>query len=217
MLGIQREEGAGELAQFAEIQQALVAALRQILQRVLEQRSGQPFHHFAKAGDQAAVGIPHQTRIAGLAQQAGQGGIAQADVEQSLHHAWHGDGRTGAHRHDQRLARVAKQVAGGLLQRRNAGVEQRADALLAMVGIVRAQHQGGGHGQAGLRHAQQVEGLGAHGVAVGRNAVAHEGRVVGLAGGSRVGDQVEVVGPGKGMVGRHAGTPVFRKAIWRSA
>ena len=213
MLLVEQQKALRQFAQLAEVQLALVTALGDALQFVFEQRCRQARHHFAIAGDQAAVGVPDQARIAGLAQQAGQGGIAQADVQQGFHHARHGNRCAGADRHDQRLARIAQLLPGGLFQRRQAGLAQRCLVLLAVVGKVGAHDQRCRYRQAGLRHAQQVPGLGAHAVTAG---------IVGQAVLLRAGgiDQVEMLWPecGTGVQGGvHAWTPVFSNAIWRRA
>ena len=97
VLQIEGEKALAQLAQLAEVQQAFVPAQRGAADFVFEQGARQTSHHLAIGGDQAAVSVPHQARVACLAQQAGQRCLAQAHVEQRLHHAGHGHGRTRTH------------------------------------------------------------------------------------------------------------------------
>ena len=163
-LGVQGQKAARELAQLGKVQQALVPALGDAGDLVLEQRGGQACHDFAIAGHQAAVGVPGHARVAGLAHQAGQGVVAQADVEQGFEHAGHGHRRAGSHRQDQRVAFVAKQQAGAFFERGQAHGEHGQQAVLWGVAVVRTDDQRGGHVEPGLGHALQVVALATHGV-----------------------------------------------------
>ena len=58
VLLVEQQKALCQFAQLAEVQLALVTALGHALQLVFEQRGWQAFHHFAIAGDQAAVGVP---------------------------------------------------------------------------------------------------------------------------------------------------------------
>ena len=203
---VQRQKAAAEGAQLAEIEFALVPALGGFGQGLLEQVAGHARHHFTVGGDEPAVGIPHQAGVAGLAQQAGQGLLAQADVEQGFHHAGHGHGGTGAHRHDERVAHIAKAHAGELLQGWHAHGVQGHQAGLRVAGVVGADDQGRGHGQPELGHFEQVVGFGAH--------VLHTGLVACRVHGRRS-DEKKVRRPAACVC--HGVIPVFWKTSSRRA
>ena len=66
--------------------------------------------------DEAAVGVVAEALVAGQADQSLQGGLVEAQVEDGIHHAGHGQGRARAHRDQQRIAVPAELLAGLLLQ-----------------------------------------------------------------------------------------------------
>jgi hypothetical protein len=63
--------------------------------------------------DEAPVGVVAEALVAGLGDQALQGVGVQAQVEDGVHHARHGHGGAGAHRHQQRVVAAAEGLAGG--------------------------------------------------------------------------------------------------------
>ncbi len=71
---------------------------------------------FAEQLDKAAVGVVTEAFVAGQLDQARQGGFVQAQVQDGVHHARHGHGGAGAHRHQQGIGRAAELLAGFLLQ-----------------------------------------------------------------------------------------------------
>jgi hypothetical protein len=169
------EVAGGELAQRREVEHALVAlaALATLaahgLEVGVEMLRVDPGDHLAIAGDQAPVGIPGQARMAADAQQAGQRGLGEADVEQGLHHPRHRHRRTRAHRQQQRMARVAEAQPAQALQlgerRPPRGLGERAGFGTPSG----ADHEGRGHRQAERGHAREVPRLGAErlGAAIG--------------------------------------------------
>jgi hypothetical protein len=85
----QREMALRQLAQVLEAEVALVEATERCVRGLLEGARRHAGHQFAEAGHQAPVGVSHMARVAGLAQQAVHRGVAQAHVEQRVHHARH--------------------------------------------------------------------------------------------------------------------------------
>jgi hypothetical protein len=67
--------------------------------------------------DQAAVGVPGEPVVAGLLGQALHRLVGEADVEDGVHHAGHGELGTGADRHEQGVVGLAELLAHALLQR----------------------------------------------------------------------------------------------------
>ena len=67
-------------------------------------------------GDEAAVGVEGEALVAGLLGQALDGLVVEAEVEDGVHHAGHGELGPGAHRDEQRVAGVADRLAHGLLE-----------------------------------------------------------------------------------------------------
>ena len=66
--------------------------------------------------DEAAVGVIAETLVTGQLDQASQRLFVQTQIEDGVHHAWHGHRGTRAHRDQQRVAGTAKLLAGFLLQ-----------------------------------------------------------------------------------------------------
>ena len=67
--------------------------------------------HFAEHLDEAAVAVVGEARVAGLGHQALDGFVVQAEVEDGVHHAGHGELRAGAHAEQQRVRGVAELLA----------------------------------------------------------------------------------------------------------
>ena len=202
---VQGQKAAGELAQLAEIEQPLILALGDSGDLGLEQAGGQPGHHFAVAGHQAPVGVPGHARVAGLAHQAGQGVVAQPDVEQGFEHARHRHRGARAHRQDERVAVVAKQQVGAFLQRVQTHGKHWQITILRGVGVVRSDDQCHRDVEPGLGHAVQVVAFGTHGVRRGLVQVLACGRA----------HKVQMLG--QTGAGLHADIPVLLSTIWRSA
>src|SRR5437764_13543754 len=100
-------------------------------------------HHVSVHLYEAAERIKCKPRIAAPLGQPLYAEIVQAEVENCLHHAGHGDGRTRAHRDEERIARVAEWFSRGLFAasaiqshllleaRRRLGAGQDVDAAAA--------------------------------------------------------------------------------------
>ncbi len=73
-------------------------------------------HHVGVHHDQTAVGVIHETRVAGLLDHARKRGGAKADVEDGIHHARHGGAGTGTAAHQQRVVRIAEFLAHDLFR-----------------------------------------------------------------------------------------------------
>ncbi len=71
----------------------------------------EPQHHVAIHGDEAPVGIIRETTIAGVLRQRLDGDIVEAEIEHGIHHAGHRRARTRAHRDEQRIVRIPKDLA----------------------------------------------------------------------------------------------------------
>jgi hypothetical protein len=69
-------------------------------------------HHVGIHGDETAIGIVGEARVAGLLRQRYQGFVVEAEVEHRIHHPGHGCARAGAHRHEQWIFAVAECLAG---------------------------------------------------------------------------------------------------------
>jgi hypothetical protein len=169
----QFEVAAGEAGEGAEVQilGALGAGMGHgQLECGLEGRGRTAVYHLGILLDQAPVGVPHQARVAGHAQETAQGGVGEADIEDGVHHAGHGHRRAGADRHQQGLAAGAELQPAGRLQTFDLALQQLAQGgseglRIRAEGLAEggAEHEGLGHRQADGRHAGQVEGLEAHG------------------------------------------------------
>lgn len=98
----------------------LLGRLRR-LQRVLEELPVDAEDGLAEHLDEAAVGVPGEALVAGLLGEALHRLVGEADVEDGVHHAGHGELGTRAHRHQQRVVRLAELLAHTGLE----GVEVR--------------------------------------------------------------------------------------------
>ena len=66
--------------------------------------------------DKAAVAIPGKTRVLRLGNEAQNGVVVKAQVEDRVHHAGHGERSTRANRHEQRVGCVTKLLAAAGLE-----------------------------------------------------------------------------------------------------
>ena len=105
--------------------------------------------------DQSAVGVPGEPLVVGELRQRLDRLVVQADVEDGLHHPRHRELRAGAHRHQQRLVRIAEVAADGLLDlaHRDRGLDLHR-ARQAALGEVGAAGVGGDGEARRDRHAQ---------------------------------------------------------------
>ena len=82
----------------------------------VELLAGQLQHDAGVHGDEAPVGVEGEALVPGLLGQALHGLVVEAEVEDRVHHAGHGELGTRAHGHEQRVAGVANGLAHGLLE-----------------------------------------------------------------------------------------------------
>ncbi len=110
-----RDEGAEVVGVEVDVGRDTLGVLGGV-DRVLERGPVQAEHGRAVHLDEPPVGVPGEPRVAGLPRQALHRGVAQADVEDRLHHPRHGELRTGADRHEQRVLAVPQPAARPLLE-----------------------------------------------------------------------------------------------------
>ncbi len=72
--------------------------------------------HVAEHGDEAAVGVVGEALVAGALGQPVDGLVVEAQVEDGVHHARHGEHGAGADGEEQRVLGIAQGLAGELLQ-----------------------------------------------------------------------------------------------------
>ncbi len=119
-------------------------------------------HGLAEHLEQAAVGVPGEPLVAGLLGQALNRLIGQADVQDGIHHARHGELRPGPDADEQRVGRIAELAA----YRRFQLIQVVRDFLVeafwggALLQVVTARLGGndesGRHRQAEIGHLGQV-------------------------------------------------------------
>ena len=76
---------------------SLAPPLPSFCQRVLEGLRLDPHDHVTEHADEAAVGVVGEPRVVGELGHALDGLVVQAQVEDGVHHAGHGEHRTGSH------------------------------------------------------------------------------------------------------------------------
>ncbi len=117
--------------------------------------------------DEAAVGVPGEAFVAGDLGKPEDGVVVEADVEDRLHHAGHGELRAGADGQQQRVVRLPQRTAGGGFEAR----QVRGDLLPQARGFAARLQEGaarlGGdgesrrHGEPEPGHLRQVRSLAA--------------------------------------------------------
>jgi hypothetical protein len=118
--------------------------------------------------DEAAVAVVGEPRVAGLLRQPFDARVREAEVQDGVHHARHGQRRTAPHGHQQRVGVVPELLAERLLDFGEALVDLRDGVggdLLPLV-VVRGTHfrgdgEAGRDGDADLRHLGEVGPLAA--------------------------------------------------------
>ena len=85
---------------------------------VLEARPGHATNDVTEHLHEPPVGIPRKARVAGARRQPLRGGVAQAQVQDRVHHPRHRVARAAAHGDQQRVLRVPETLLGALLQAR---------------------------------------------------------------------------------------------------
>ena len=133
--------------------------------RVLEVLAVDVEHGLAEHLDQPPVGVPGEPLVARLLGQAVDRLVRQADVQDGVHHAGHGELGAGPDADQQRVGGVAELAAHGPFQ----CVQVAADFIVKAVGggalrqVVAARlgrdREPGGHGQAEIGHLGQVRAL----------------------------------------------------------
>ena len=159
-------------------------------QGVLELLAVDAHHDPAEHLDEAPVGVPAEALVAGQRDEAMEGLLVQAQVEDRVHHAGHRELGTRADADQQRIGGVAEALAGLALDFadcRQDVVPQPVGQLLARGEVVVARLGGDGearrHRQAGVGHLGQPGALAAEQVAhrrVALRAAAAEGVDVAL-------------------------------------
>lgn len=87
------------------------------LQRLLEEVAVDPEDGLAEHLDEAAVGVPGEALVAGLGGETGHRGVGEADVQDRVHHARHGELGAGADGDQQRVVGLPEPLAHALFQR----------------------------------------------------------------------------------------------------
>ena len=131
--------------------------------------------------DEAPVGVPAEPLVAGQGDEAVQRGLVEAQVEDRVHHAGHGELGARPHAHQERVGGVAEALAGlrlDRLDRLEDVVPQPVGQLLAGGEVVVAGL--GGDGEAGRDRQARVGHLGEAG-ALAAEQVAHPRVALGLA------------------------------------
>ena len=120
-------------------------------------------HHIGIHLDEPAVAVIGKARIAGAVRQRHHGFIIQAKIEHRVHHARHRGAGTRAHRHQQRIACIAKGASCQRADMRQGGLDLRLQlgGILTAMSIKGRTHFGsdgktGGNRQAQIGHFRQI-------------------------------------------------------------
>ena len=133
----------------------------------VEQFVGHAQGYLAEQLDEAAVGVEAEAFVAGLGDQALQGFRVEPQVEDGVHHARHGHGRAGTHRHQQGVVAAAETFAAGGFDLGHVAVHLVDDPGRQLApGVVQVGQAGFGgndearrHTQADLGHLAQIGAL----------------------------------------------------------
>ncbi len=158
-----------DLAELVGREVGVVAALGLRLGAVqdpLEEGGVDAQYDLAEHGHEATVGVVREPRVAGLADQRGDGRVVEAEVEHGIHHAGHRHRDAGADRQQEGVVGVAEAPARGGLDRPERVERLRPQALGEVLPVVaegdaglRGDRQAGGDGQAGGGHGRQPGAL----------------------------------------------------------
>jgi hypothetical protein len=113
-------------------------------------------HDLAKQLHKAAIGIGREARVVGELGQAIKGLLVQPQVQHCIHHTGHRELRARAHRHQQRVGRIAKLLAGlllDILERRQHLIPHAFWELLVVV-VIAVARLGGDRKARRHRHAR---------------------------------------------------------------
>ncbi len=155
---------------------------------VFELLLGDVENHVAEHLDEAAIGVVGETGIVAALGQSFDGLVVEAQVEDGVHHAGHGELGAGADRNQQRIFARAQfltlQPFQALEGSMHLGVDLRAQrAAHVFAAGFGLNGESGRHGQSGIGHLRQPGAFAAQGVfhaavAVGR-AAAEEVNILG--------------------------------------
>ena len=163
-------ETFSELVQVPGVQIKVVGGalgLLGLVDRVLERVPVDAEHGLAEHLDQPPVGVPGEPLVPGLLGEPVHGLVGDADVQDGVHHPWHGELGPGPDADQQRVGRVAELPAHGLLHPPQMLADLRGKPLgdAAMFQVVTAGLGGDSearrHGQADVGHLGKVRALAA--------------------------------------------------------
>ena len=83
-----------------------------VVEQFLEMLVADAEHHVGIHGDEAPVAVIGEAAVAGFLRQRLDRLVVEAEIEHGVHHAGHRGAGAGAHRHQQRVALVAENLAG---------------------------------------------------------------------------------------------------------
>ncbi len=122
------------------------------VERLVEVLGGGAHDDPAEHADEAAIGVPAEALVAREGDEAVEGLVVEAEVEDGVHHARHRELGAGADRDEKRVLRIAEALAGDrfdVLDRREDVVPEAGRELLVRGEVVVAGF--GGDGEAGRR------------------------------------------------------------------
>jgi len=139
------------------------------LELLVEQRIRHAQRHLAEQLDEAPVGVVAEPLVRGVTDEPGEGRLVQAEIEDGIHHAGHGQGAARAHGHEQRVLGAAEALARGLLEARHVRpylVHRPGRQAAVTVGEIgqaglRGNHEPGRHVEADPGHLAEVGALAA--------------------------------------------------------
>ena len=146
---------------------------------VLEQVAVKPHDDVREHLDEAAIGVPREAGVLGLLDEAVDGLVVQAEVQNRIHHAGHRHGSTGTDGDEQRIFRIADLLSDTVLKIETILVDRVENAFrpyVAGVGVLHARLTGNResrrNGKADVGHLGEVRALAAErrlhgGVALG--------------------------------------------------
>ena len=224
--------GGRDVAQVAGVEIGVEAHPARLLggvEGMIEALAVDAHHDAPEHLDEASVGVPAEALVVGQRDEAVQGGLVEAEVEDRVHHARHAELGTRADAHQERVGRVAEALAGLVLDRPDrfedvlpeAGRKLLTGREVVVAGLGR-DGEARWHGQARIGHLGQAGALAAEQVAHRRVAfrattapgvdVALGGLVGTLGRGGRGGHAVGSLVGQADRVGRRAG-PVARSRV----
>ena len=152
---------------------------------VLEQVGIDAEHDVGEHLDESAVGVPREAVVARLGDEALDGLVVEAEVQDGVHHAGHGERGAGAHRDQKRIARVSEPLAHAALEvglGRGDLVENPLGPHVAGTRVLDARLAGDSetrrHGQPDAGHLGKVRALAAQDVIHARRTFGHIGSVL---------------------------------------